>query len=251
MSARLSWWLLTRPRRAIPAIQGDVPSGWALAGFLGAVGLLRGLLEAVWLYAMARRPGLLEQLLLDPARYLAEGALFVAANGMTAYLRWAMYAFLFMAVSRWFGRKVPFARLGTLTALLLGLYVVPVLVNTLYLFVSLPVLQFPVSQAYQPFIGLGTLVATFWFAWVAFWIFCEACGLSKVESLLGAVFIPLLDKVLFIGGAAVVFQWRWLTWLPVSARMGLVTLGFLAAAAAAIPLFLWLGRRLSRVEVGR
>lgn len=251
MSARLSWLLLTRPQRAIPALQEGVLSGWALVGFLGVVGLLRGILEAVWLYAMARRPGILERLLLDPARYLAEGALFIAANGVTAYLRWAMYAFLFMAVARWFGRKVPFARLGTLTALLLGLYVVPVVVNTLYLFVSLPVVQFPVSQVYQPLIGFGTVIATVWFAWVAFWIFRDACGLSRTESLLGAVFIPLLDKVLFIGGAAAVFQWRWLAWLHVTTRMGLVTLGFLGAAAAAIPLFFWLGRCFNRVEVGR
>ncbi len=251
MIARLCGHLLTRPRAAVRILRETVPSGWALMGFLGVVGLLRGSLEAIWLYAMARRPGLLEQLLLDPMRYLVEGALFVAANGMTAYLRWAMYVFLFMAIARWFGRRVPFARMGTLTALLLGLYLVPVLVNTLYLFVPLPVFQFSVSQVYQPYMGLGTLVASIWFAWVAFWIFRDACGLSMAESLLGALFIPLLDKALFIGGAAVVFRWHWLTWLPVTSRMAWVTLGFLIAAGLAIPAFLWFGRRLSGPQVSR
>lgn len=247
-AARLSIGLLTRPRRAIRALDAEAPSRGSLLVFLGVVGLARGALEAVWLYAMARRPGLLEQLLMDPARHLGEGALFVAANVMTAYLRWAMYAFLFMAVAWWFGRKGSFARLGTLTALLLGLYVAPVVVNTLYLFSSFPVFQFPVSQAYQPMVGIGTVAASFWFAWVAYWIFRDAVGLSKTESLLGAFFIPLLDKALFIGGAAAVFRWGWLAALSTHARMGLVALGFLAAAALAIPVFLRMGRRLGAAE---
>lgn len=253
MIIRLCLRLLFTPRRGIRAILESPPRRGSLLVFLGVVGILRGVLEAAWLYGMARQPGFLARLLETPGRYLAEGALFVAANGMTAYLRWALYLVLFLGVARWYwyGKRVPFRALGDMVGLALGLYLVPVLINVLYLFFPLPVVQFPVTQAYQPIIGIGTWVASAWFGWVAFRIFSDFCGMSRAESLLGALFIPLVDKALFIGAAAVIFRWQWLVSLPVTERMGLATLGFLAVALASIPVFLRVGRRLAGTEAGR
>lgn len=241
----LSILLLRHPRQAIRQALAHPPSTKSLLLFLGIVGFLRGLLEALWLYGMAYRPGILLELLQEPNRYLLEGALFIAANVMTAYLRWAMYAVLFSGVARWFGRRIPFRHLTILTGLMLGLYLVPVIVNSLYLIFPLPSIKFSVSQVYQPVIGVGQLVATAWFAWVAYHVFRAACGLSNQEAVLGAAFIPLLDRVLFVAGAAVVFQVRDLALLPVTFRMGLVTVGFLIVAVVATPLLLWFGRRMS------
>lgn len=243
---RLAFVMLTRPREGVARVLAAPPSTRSLLWFLGIVGLLRGVLEALWLFVLARQPDLIAQLTQQVGRYALEGALFLAANVMTAYLRWAMYAVLFLGIARWFGRRVPFGTLTTLAGLLLGLYVMPVLVNTLYLILPLPSIRFAVSAVYQPVIGLGQLVATAWFAWVTFHIFRQACGLSRPQAILGALFIPLLDRFLFVAGAAVVFRWQSLAWLPVTARMGLVTVGFLLVAAIAAPLLLRLGRRWGR-----
>ena len=246
---RLSFLLLTRPKEGVRQALAHPPSLRALLLFLGIVGFLRGLLEALWLYGMAHKQGIILQLLLaEPGRFLLEGALFLAANVMTAYLRWAMYAVLFLGIARWFGRQVRFADLRTLTGLMLGLYVAPVLVNGLYLVFPLPSIKFAVSPVYQPVIGLGQLVATAWFAWAAYHIFRTVCGLEAREACLGALFVPLLDRVLFVGAAAAVFQLKPLTWLPVTLRMGLVTVGFLMVALLAVPFLLWLGRRLNSRE---
>ena len=218
----------------------------SLLVFLGVVGFTRGFLEALWLYAMAHRPDLLLQMIQDPLSALLGMAPFVAANVMTAYLRWAMYTFLFVAVAYWFGQRARFSHLAILAGLMLALYAVPVLVNVLYLFFPLPGLRFSVSQVYQPIIGVGQWVATAWFAWVAFHVFRSACGLSRKEALLGALFIPLVDRALFIGGTAVVFRWQWIASLSASARIQWVTLGFIIAAVAAVPFLLAMGKRLSR-----
>ena len=247
---RLALLLLIRPRAGIREALERPPSPGSLLLFLGVVGLLRGLLEAVWLYAMANRPGLLLQLSQDPTRYLMEGLLFVAANVMTAYLRWAMYAALFLGIARWFGQRISFNNMKILAGLMLGLYLVPVLVNSLYLVLPLPSVKFTVAQVYQPIIGIGQMVTTVWFAWIAYTIFRQVCGLQAWEALMGAVFIPLLDRVLFVGAAAAIFQWRWLACQPVTQRMGLVTIGFLVVAAVAVPLFLRAGTRVTRGRSG-
>lgn len=237
---------LCRPRRGIAHALAAPPSTRSLLWFLGIVGFLRGALEALWLFLLARQPDLVAHLTQQAGRYVFEGALFLAANVMTAYLRWAMYAILLLGITRWFGRRIAFSGLTTLSGLLLGLYVVPVLVNALYLVLPLPSIRFAASAVYQPVIGLGQLVATAWFAWVTYHIFRQACGLPRGHAALGALFIPLLDRFLFVAGAAVVFQWRSLAWLPVTARMGLVTVGFLLVAAIAAPLLLRLGRHWGR-----
>lgn len=252
MMWRLAFLLLTRPRAGIRQAIGAPPSLNAQLVFLGVIGCWRGVLEAAWLYGMARRQGvLLERLLAETGRFLYEGALFVAANVMTAYLRWAIYAILLLGVARWFGRRVPFERVSVLAAMILGLYVVPVLVNGIYLVAPLPSIRFAVSAVYQPVIGLGQVVATIWFAWVTYHIFRQACSLSVLPAALGAVFIPLLDRVLFVGAAALVFRVRALAWLPVPSRMGVVTVGFLLVALIATPTLLWLGRRWGTRPEGR
>lgn len=248
---RLALQILVTPDGVIRRLRGNRLSIQRLLFFLGVVGLLRGALEAIWLYAMAQQPALWMRLAQDPGRYAVEGAPFVAANGMTAYLRWVMYTVLFLGIARWFGRTCPFVLLRDLTGLALGLYLVPVAVNILYLFFPLPVVQFPISDVYQPIVGLGTWVASVWFGWIAFRIFRAGCGLANGEALLGAVFIPLFDKVLFIGASGLVFRWRELAWMPVTSRMVLVTVGFLAAALVALPFFIWMGRRLAAEKAVR
>ncbi len=243
---KLSFLLLTRPRQGVRAVLAEPPTLKSLLLFLGVVGFLRGFLEALWLLGMQYQPGMWTVLLQEPSRYFWEGGLFITANVMTAYLRWAMYAFLFAALMRWFGVRVSFKHLSALAGLIMGLYVVPVLINTLYLVLPLPILKFSVSSVYQPIVGLGTLVTAFWFFAVALKIFHVFCGLKRKEAVLAALFIPLLDRVFFVGSAAVLFQLKQLAWLPVTPRMSFVTVGFIVVALAVSPLLLWFGRCLNQ-----
>lgn len=245
MILRSAFALLTRPGKAVDGILRNLPRWKELLIFLGLIGCLRGFLEIFWLYGMAYRPGLWELLWQERLRHGLEAALFLAANSMTAYLRWAMYGFLFLAVARWFGRRVAFRDGMTLAGLLLALYLVPVLVNALYLLFPLPIIRFDVAQAYRPVIGLGQVVTAVWFIWVAQAIFRRAGGLTRGEALSGGIFIALLDRALFVGAAWAVFRWDWLSHLPVATRMLWVSVGFLAVAVAAVPLLLRFGRRVA------
>lgn len=242
MILRSALALLTRPGKTAEEVLRNPPPWRELLIFLGVVGFLRGFLEMFWLYGMAYRPGLWELLWQERLRHGLEAALFLAANGMTAYLRWAMYGFLFLAVARWFGRRISFREGMTLAGLMLALYVVPVLVNTLYLLFPLPIIRFNVAQVYRPVIGLGQVVTAVWFVWVAQAIFRRAAGLTRGEALSGAIFIALLDRALFVGAAWAVFRWEWLNHLPVGPRMLWVSVGFLVVAVAAVPLLLRFGR---------
>lgn len=245
MILRSAWALLTRPHSAVNEILHRLPPWRRLLIFLGVIGLLRGFLEMFWLYGMTYRPGLWELLWQERLRHGLEAVLFLAANGMTAYLRWAMYGFLFLAIARWFGRVVPFRQGMTGVGLLLIFYLVPVLVNVLYLLFPLPIIRFDVAQVYRPVIGLGQVVATVWFVWVAHWLFRRLGGFTRWEALLGALFIALVDRFLFVAAAGVVFHWNWLTHLPVAPRMLWVSVGFLVVSVVAVPLILrfsrWLG----------
>lgn len=240
--------LLMRPKVSVSKIISNPPSLKAVLLFLGIAGFLRGFLEAGWLYGMQGQLAVwLWKIGTQPMQFLQEGgALFLAANILTAYLRWSIYLLIFIGAARWFGRRAALKPLMILLGLLMGLYVLPVIVNAFYLVAPLPSVRFAVSDLYQPVIGLGQVITSVWFAWVSYHIFKTACGLRPSEAFWTATLIPLLDRVLFVGAAAAIFHWKPLAQLPAISRTNWVTTGFLLAAVIAIPALIALSRRLGR-----
>lgn len=216
----------------------------ALALFVGLMGLLRGLLETA---DVLLRAGHLLVTLTQPyalAAFAGPGAAFVVANVVTAFGRWAMFAFVLFAVGRWLGGNGRFDELLRRTAPAMILYPLTILPDFAYLFWSLPAIRFDVAPIYHPVLGIGQLAASAWLTWFGYQAARRLHGLGRLDSVFAGAALELASVGSLVAGAILFFNLP-----PVRAldRDGVVLVAtgcFTVVAVAAAIFFLRLGRRL-------
>lgn len=237
--------ILFKPTVTIQKILDRKPSFLRIIHFLFWIGLLRGVLEIIWLFSI---PGQYTQLIQSLSRsswYLKEAIPFLLANVLTAYFRWAMYALIIFLGARLFKIRVIFSSLLRLYGVILGLYILPGLINFVYVFITLPIIKFKISSSYFPMIGLGQFIGALWFILLTLKVARILFKMDWINSFLLALAIPILDRVLFVLSAKVYFG------LPALAKMGFARQNYLAicifilASTILIPLFIWIGYRLN------
>lgn len=238
--------LLFQPTTTIPRISHEKPSWVRIAVFLFWVATLRWLLELIWELVMA---GQLRQTFLTPVllkrQIVSDGMLFFVGHLTTVYLRWAMFALIAYLGSRVLGRRVRFDVLLRLYGIALGLFVVTVLPNYLYVFFSLPLLRFEVSEIYTPVVGIGQLLSALWLIVISSKILRSISGLSWFESILVSLLIPLTNFGLLVLCAWMFFNLPAIIGLPQREMFLIAAWCFIPATLLATPLLLWAGREMN------
>ncbi len=178
--------------------------------FLALMGLLRGILETIWIFLMSGSLGQLYISLKRPSWYLFECGPFLLANVTTAFFRWALFSFLILWAVRFQGRnmnyKIIYPELLRRTSEILWLYPLAVLPNYLYLFWQLPLIRFRVSEIFQPAIGIGQLITGAVTVFMVYGIAKRLFSFNKTQSVLTGLWVVLFDRASYIFLSRVFFN---------------------------------------------
>ena len=198
--------LLFEPGRALSEIAGR-PVAWrSLVLFLILVGLLRGLLESVYILLHA---GHFLMTLTQPyalRAYALTGSAFLAANVVTALVRWVMFGLVAFWGGRWLGGHGNFDAFLRVFAVALGVYPLTILPDYAYLFWPLPALQFHVSAAYNPVLGIGQVAVSIWLAAFGYLVARRLHGLGRLDSILCGLALELFSLGSLVIGSMVFFN---------------------------------------------
>lgn len=214
--------------------------------FLGCVGLLRWILETIWYYLSLEHGATLVQDMARPGWYLTIAAPFAVANIVTACGRWVIFAFVPFALGAALGGKARFRPFLNVYAAALGIYVVTILINYVYLWVDIPFFQLGVSEVYRPNIGVGQIVTSLWLVWVTYHAGRILHGLDAASALLVGFSLPVLNLSLPAVGAAILFRQPTMASANLQQRALVANGLFVLAVLAVIPVLLWLGNRIDR-----
>lgn len=235
--------MLTNPRRAIPAILRAKVRMRTVVGFLFWVGLLRGILEIIWLFAINGRLGDVPLLARHGPWWVLEGGPFIVANILTAYFRWALYSTVFVLLLRVFRIRWAFADDLRVFGAMLGLYVVTILVNFLHGVFDLKMLHLYVAERYVPAFGIGQALAACLMLRMVF-VLGRLLSLDRSSALLAAFLVVLVERGLNLAAA-----W-WYFRLPLAEHLSARSLFLVAnhltslVSLVGVALLIWLGRRL-------
>ncbi len=202
---KLFFLLLIRPKKAIAGI---IQAGIKLRKiifFLFWLGILRGILEVIWIFAVSRR---LTELFVRSGQlswYIFESGPFVLANILTVYLRWAMYSLIFYLSLRLFKIRVDFSQVLKVFCFILGLYVVTILINFLHCFFNLNMVKFYIAESYSPSFGLGQAVSSCLLVWLIYNA-GSRLGLDKLSSLLSALLVFGTDRIFYFFSGWIYFR---------------------------------------------
>lgn len=240
--------MLYAPGAAIDRVLAEQPSFKRITAYVSAMGLLRGLVEGLWILLMA---GQLQAMLVRGqfgTWILGEAAPFLLANLLTGLFRWGLFAIVPYALGRFSGGQGRWLDFLRVYGVAMAIYVVTILPNYSYLFWHLPVYQVAVSWSYNPIFGLGQVLTSIWLGYFGYVSCRRLHGLPGVESVLVGVAVPATNLGLFIIAAKVFFNLRLLARLSLVHTFWIATAGFIAAALVAIPVLFWLGFRHARSE---
>ena len=242
--------LLIRPTATIVRILLEKPDYKKIIFFLFGIGALRGITEEIWILSMNGQLGQVLGSMPLLKTHMTTGLPFILSNVITAYVRWVAFALLAFLCGLFLGGKGRFEDFLRLYGIILGISLVTILPNFIYLFVkNLPVIRFSVSTMYNPTIGIGQLVTSGWLVYVSYKAVMTIHKLPKFESFFTGLLVPLLNIGILVLGAAVVFNLPMLNASSPNKVFSLSTLGFTVATLAAIPIFLWIGYVLDRKNI--
>ena len=246
------FYLFIKPPETINRIIGEKPSFQSIAVFLLVIGTLRGVIELFWELLMA---GQFTQTIVTPILFkrqiLLDGAVFVFGNITTAFVRWPIYALIPFIFNLFLGGKVRFHVFLRLYGLILGVFVVPVLGNFVYLFGEFPLIQFQISKAYNPIFGFGQLIACLLTIFVSCKIIRVTNRFPWAESIFISVLIPLINIGMLVLCAKIFFNFPFILAMPERKAFFVAAITFAIVTLTASPLLLWLGLKIDEKKFGR
>lgn len=224
-------------------IQTDI-SAKRIILFLFWLGILRGILEVIWIFAINKR--LIELLFLSRQLcwYLFESGPFVLANILTAYLRWAMYSMVFYLALCFFKIKADFSIILKVFSVILGLYLLTIMMNFLHFFFNIAMIKFQISAIYSYSMGIGQVVSSFLL--ILFIYKLGSClGLDRLSSLLSGLLVFSADRIFYFFSAWTYFR---LPLISALSYKNIFNLGNHLSSLVSILLtflFLWIGYRIN------
>ena len=241
-------FLFINPYNTIKQILQRKPPFVRIIIFLCLVGILRGVIEGIWILLMN---GQFKQVIFSPLifkNYLFKGIPFIFSNVTTAYVRWVGFAFVVYFVGRLLGGKGKFIDFLRLYGIILGIFVVTILPNFTYVFLRLPIIRFGVSRLYNPVLGIGQALTFLWLIFISYKVIRIVHQLPKIDSALISLLVSLLSTVSLILGALVFFNLPVLTAFSYRRVFSIATLVFIIFTVIAIPIFFWLGYKIEKKE---
>lgn len=239
--------MLVRPVRTIERVIVERPSFWSLVLFLTAIGLVRGVLDAVLV-------------LLDDGQLLsmwAAGRLLpwlagkayplLLADWLAGYVRWLGFALVPYLLGRLCGGVGRISDLLRLYGIILGIYVVTVLPNFAYFVLPLPLIRFEVAPFFQPTLGVGNILTSAWLVWVTYTVVRQVHRLPAFEAAAIGLLTPLLNIAALVLPGALLFNLSTLGLSNPKMVASVTLLGFslvsLGLIGGALGLIRWLHRR--------
>lgn len=192
--------LLARPKKTIEAISKANIKTMDIILFLFSLGLVRGLLEVLWLFTIKHRLIQLSFLSRQASWYLLEAGPFILANILTAYFRWAMYSLIFSLSLGFVKIRVDFSRALKVFSVIMGLYVLAGLINFIHYFLGLSMVKFYISEAYAPLLGIGQLISSGLLIFFSY-KFSRYLGADKLCAFLTALLIFGSDRFFYFFSA--------------------------------------------------
>lgn len=227
------------PSRGVPALAGAGYPLRRLAGWVLALGLLRGALEGAWIYRMLGRPGEPWATLVSQEWLLVRGGPFLLVNAASALFLWLATAWTLWAAGRFLGgggRPGPFL---VATGVLMGWYPLIGLLNYLHLWYRLPALALRAAAFYQPVLGVGQLLAFAVFCTAGYILLRYAHNLAPAEATLAAGLPITGSMALYLASAAVLYRWAFPRVPMPSGQVLAVSNLIYLLAAAGLSLVLW------------
>lgn len=236
--------IIVRPKRTIQEIiRADFKLRKTIL-FLFWLGLLRGILEVTWIFAINHRLGELSLISRQTSWWYLESGPFILANILTVYLRWAMYSMVFYLTLWFFKIKADFSIILKVFSVILCLYVLTIIMNFLHLFFNIPMVKFHISTLYSYSMGIGQLVSSCLFIFFIY-KFGSCLGLDKLSSLLSGLFVFSVDRIFYFFSAWIYFR------LPLVNSLSYKNIFNLGNGLSSIVsllltlVFLWLGYRIN------
>lgn len=206
------------------------------------LGLLRGLLECLWLFAVEHRLVEFSFLSTKMHWWVQESGPFILANILTVYLRWAMYSVVFCFMLKFFGKKSDFAKTLRVFSVILVLYVFAILVNFLHCFLKLKMVHFYITGLFSYSLGVGQLISSCFFL-IFVYNLSRYFSLDRISSFLTALLILAIDRIFYFSLGYAYFKMPFIKNLDYK---GVFAVGNNLSSLGSVILtflFLWLGYR--------
>jgi hypothetical protein len=238
--------LLIRPTYTIKEILIDRPGFKRVAFFLFWIGILRGLIEGLWMLA---REGQFLPIMVSPVlfkSYMNVGTPFILSSITCGYVRWVGFALLPCLLAQFWGKEARYKDFLRVTGVMMGLYVVTILPNFAYLFFKLPMIQFHVSKVYNPAIGLGQWITAVWLVTIIYKASRMICHLSRFQSWLCGLSVLLVNIGALVLGSLVFFNLEYFHTVSFRGTLNIATYIFIGITIITVPIFLWFGMNLTK-----
>lgn len=212
--------------------------------FLFWLGVIRGVLEVIWIFAINHRLMEMPLLLRQLSWWYLESGPFILANILTVYFRWAMYSLVFYLLLRFFKIKMDFSKVLKVFSVILVLYVITMLTNFLHYFFRLDMIRFYISELYSYSMGIGQIISS---CLLILLIYNLALyfGLDRISSLLSSLLVFSAERIFYFFSAWVYFRLPMINALSYKKIFNLGNcLSSLVSLLLTI-LFLWLGYKLN------
>jgi hypothetical protein len=239
--------LLLHPTATLERLLRERPSFRRIILFLAGLGLGRGLLDGLWLLLTHQQFQALGSEVHLVSWHVTQIGPLLLADGVAAYIRWLGFAFVPYALGRFMGGRGRLEDCLRVYGAVMGIYVVTALLNAVYFFAPLPMIQFRSAPAFSPGWGIGQILTSLWLAYISYRVVQRLHHLSRIESMMIGLMVPTLNLGALLG-LGFLFQ-NFLTGIqgpaPVSAAGGYLvfSLGSLGLLLIWIVLTAWIIRR--------
>ena len=197
--------LFFKPKTGIKKILVEKPGLHKIAYVLFFVGLLRGVLETIWLYLMKGQLHQLVSSLGSPEWYLLNSGPFVLSNITSVYFLWAVTAFIIFEGGRFLG-KGEFEDVLRIYGIFMFSYLLIGILNFAHIYIDIPFIRFKASDVFNPEMGVGQVVVFAWLTIISYFAARSVHRLSKAMSALIAslpfsagIVLYIVSVVLFFG----------------------------------------------------
>ena len=169
------------------------------------MGLLRGVLETIWLYLMKGQLHQLISSLGSPEWYLLNSGPFVLCNITSVYFLWAVTAFIIFEGGRFLGGTGEFEDVLRVYGVFMCSYLLIAILNFAHLYIDIPFIRFKALEVFNPEMGIGQDVIFAWLTILSYVVARSVHRLSKAMSALIASLPFSSGIVLYIVSVIVFF----------------------------------------------